>query len=396
MAKIKLIIQAVTASNHADAILALLSVPEPNQVLVSVAFVREGGLDVVEEAIKPLAKHTKFFVGIRNDITSIQAIKRLLTMGVELYAVDTGSRNTIFHPKLYFAANTTQASVIIGSANLTFNGLHNNIEVSTLMMLDLSDPADKKFSNEATQAFAGMLNTHPQHVFLIKNEAHADELFESGRLADENVIPAPPATSGIKKGERDDLPPMKLYKTVRPHKKSKSIKPVVSLTVVDAVSVEATIEADTTEPTIVSPKYRVWESKELTERDLNIPKSEGTNPTGSMGWKKGEFDDIDQRHYFREEVFADLEWIPDSKRPKWERAQARFEIVIKNINYGVFNLKLSHNTDTDSATYKQNNFMTQLHWGDVKELVAKHDLLGRILYLYRKDTYPPEFTIEID
>jgi HKD family nuclease len=396
MAEITFIIQAVTVTNHADAILSLLAIPEPTQVLVSVAFVREAGLEVVEEAIKPLAKHTKFFVGIRNDITSIQAIKRLLTMGVELYAVDTGSRNTIFHPKLYFAANTNQASVIIGSANLTFNGLHNNIEVSTLMMLDLSDPADKKFSNEATQAFAGMLNTHPQHVFLIKNEAHADELFESGRLADENVIPAPAATSSIKKGERDDLPPMKLNKTLRPHKKNKPKKPVVAVSNAETLYVQGTTEVEIAEPTLLTPKYLVWESKELTERDLNIPKSEGTNPTGSMGWKKGAFDDIDQRHYFREEVFADLEWIPDSKRPKWERAQARFEIVIKNINYGVFNLKLSHYTDTKSATYKQNNFMTQLHWDDVKGLVAKHDLLERILYLYRKDTHPPEFTIEID
>ncbi len=40
--------------------------------------------------------------------------------------------------------------------------------------------------------------------------------------------------------------------------------------------------------------------------------------------------------------------------------------------------------------------MTQLHWGDAKAYVAKNDLLGRILYLYRKDTDPPEFMIEID
>lgn len=115
-----------------------------------------------------------------------------------------------------------------------------------------------------------------------------------------------------------------------------------------------------------------------------------------MGLKKGVFENIDQRHYFREDVFSNLKWTHDPKKPKWERAQAKFELVIKNINYGIFDLKLSHYTDKESATYKQSNFMTQLHWGDAKAYVAKNDLLGRILYLYRKDTDPPEFMIEID
>jgi hypothetical protein len=117
-----------------------------------------------------------------------------------------------------------------------------------------------------------------------------------------------------------------------------------------------------------------------------------------MGLKKGAFDNIDCRHYFRDQVFAHLTWKqdPSPKKPKWERANEVFELVIKNLNYGRFNLKLSHNTDQTSATYAERNFMTQLHWGDAKKYVAKSDLLGRILYLYRKDTVPPEFTIEID
>jgi len=166
MAEIDFILQAVTTANHAEAIRTLLSIPNPTQILVSVAFVKENGLDALEEFIRPHAKITKFFVGIRNDITSIQAIKRLLSMNVDVYVVDTGSRNTIFHPKLYFAGNAEQASVIIGSANLTFGGLHNNIEASTLMRLDLSNVADNKFAQEATNSFSEMLKEHPQHVFL--------------------------------------------------------------------------------------------------------------------------------------------------------------------------------------------------------------------------------------
>ena len=175
MAELDFILQAVTATNHAEAIRELLGLPKPKQVLVSVGFVRESGLDAVEAAIKPLAAKVRFFVGIRNDITSIQAIKRLLAMNVELYAVDTGSRTTIFHPKLYFAASAKQAVVVVGSANLTFMGLHNNIEVSTLMKLDLSIASDAKFADMATGAFAEMLKMHPQHVFLIKADQQAGQ-----------------------------------------------------------------------------------------------------------------------------------------------------------------------------------------------------------------------------
>lgn len=149
-------------------------------------------------------------------------------------------------------------------------------------------------------------------------------------------------------------------------------------------------------PSVSAVRYLVWESKPLSERDLNIPTGANTAATGSMGLKKGAFENIDQRHYFREEVFADLTWTPDSPPKKWERAYAEFELVVKNLNYGVFKLKLSHNTDQNSISYQQKNFMTQLHWGDTKKYIAKSDLLGRILYLYRKDTTPPEFTIEID
>jgi HKD family nuclease len=394
MAELDFILQAVTTANHAKALKALLALPNPSEVLVSVAFVREPGLDAVEAAIKPLAPKARFFVGIRNDITSIQAVKRLLAMKVKLYAVDTGSRNILFHPKLYLAASASKATVIIGSANLTFGGLHNNIEVSTRVNLDLTNAADKKFRDEVMDAFAEMLKTHPQHVFLIKDNKHADELFESGRLADETLIPAPSATSSVKKGERDDLPRMKLNFSARPPVKVAVVKAVPATKPTKPAKAAPAVPL----PPVSAVRYLVWESKALSERDLNIPTGPNTAATGSMGLKKGALDDdkIDHRHYFRHLVFAHLTWTPDQPPKKCERAHANFELVVKNLNYGVFYLKLSHNTNRESTSYEQKNFMTQLHWGDAKQYIAKRDLLGRILYLYRKDTTPPEFTIEID
>jgi hypothetical protein len=114
-----------------------------------------------------------------------------------------------------------------------------------------------------------------------------------------------------------------------------------------------------------------------------------------MGWTKGVFE-IDQRHYFREEVFKDLTWTVDAKSSTSEHAFGNFELIIKNVNYGVFELKLAHSNDTTSETYRQSNFVTQVHWGSARPYIARPDLLGRTLSLYRKDSTPPEFVIEID
>jgi hypothetical protein len=115
-----------------------------------------------------------------------------------------------------------------------------------------------------------------------------------------------------------------------------------------------------------------------------------------MLWKKGAAEDIDQRHFFRNEIFEGLNWKVDPKLPHYERAEAEFEIVIKGLNYGKHILKLSHNTDIKSLSYKQKNSMTQVHWGSVQKLVGKPDLLGRIMSLYRRDGNPPQYLIEID
>lgn len=387
MAEFNFILQAVTAENHAEAIKTLLDLPEPTQILVSVGFVRTTGLDAIESKLAPQAAKAKFFVGIRNDITSIQAIQRLLSLKVELYAVDTGSRHVIFHPKLYLASNASSAIAIFGSANMTHGGLHNNIEASTRVTLDLVNRhADQKFLSSVFDAFDDMLAKHPKHVFKIRDEAHAMRIFKGGRLADESVKIAPAASGYISDGERDDLTPMKLRRV-----DLQNPKPAVA-----PAKEVAQKEILTSPKPGKSIKYLVWKSKRLSERDLNIPQAKNTNPTGSMGLKQGQYTNIDGRHYFHERVFSGLDWQRDAPGSKKLKTIAKFELVIKNINLGIFELIVTHDTNQNSASYRQHNIMTHLHWGEAKPLIAKVDLLGRHLYLYRQDSHPPEFMIEID
>ena len=394
MAKVNFLLQAVTTEFHASALRKLLSGPHLERFVGSVAFVQQGGVNAVANELKAIAKVTKFFVGIRNDITSVQALRRLLDLGVKVFVVDTASRSKIFHPKVFLAKGKTTASAIIGSANMTFAGLHNNIEAGAILALNLSDEEDKSFLDSSLKIFDELPTRFPDHVFEVKNAAAVEALFDKGLLVDEDVVIAPTVISSVRKGERDKLTSMKLVYHASPERKRR--RAMTRLTAASGIPAKAAPVPTPAPVVLVSEFVLIWESRELKERDLNIPSGKRTNATGSMLWKKGAAKDIDQRHFFRDEAFAGLNWQKDKSKPHMERAEASFQIVVKGLNYGIFRLMLSHNTSTISATYKERNSVTQVHWGSARQLIAKRDLLGRVMSLYRKDGNLPEFMIEID
>lgn len=397
MAQIDFLLQAVTIRFHASVLRKLLSRPDLERVVAGVAFARLDGVNAVADELKAVAKVATFFVGIRNDITSVQALLRLLKLGVKVYAVDTASRSTIFHPKVFLAKGKVEASAIIGSANMTFSGLHNNIEAGAILALNLANPEDRAFWDSSMRVFDALPTRFPDHVFEVKNAAMVQTLFDGGRLVDEDIVVAPAVNSSVRKGDRDKLISMKLVRHAPPVRKRRVGKPKSVAT----ATVSATATPTSTPvpaPVLEVPEFvLIWKSRGLKERDLTIPSGGTTHRTGSMLWKKGAAEGIDQRHFFRDEVFAGLNWQRDKgKKKHLERTEASFTIILKGLNYGNFKLELSHNTKTNTKTYKQKNSMTSLHWRAALKLVAQRDLLGRIMSLYRKDGNPPEFLIEID
>jgi len=392
----KLIFQGVTPETHLAAVQHVLAIPEPKQIIFSTAFMNRGGLMQIRALLLPVARVTKIIVGIRNGITSAQGIVTSIECGCNTIVVDTGSRNVIFHPKIYFSKNATEARLVLGSANLTIGGLSSNIEASVIMTLDLGNENDAELAADVEAKISGMIADYPDHVFSVADEAEVALLLEAGRVVDESIVPAP--TPGGSSGNRDldTIPKMKL-KT-----------PFLRRPEVSAAPNPAPAPAAPTAPTppvasVPAASVRdqlslVWESKALTRRYLTIPTGENTNPTGSMLFTKGAMEDIDQRHYFRDEVFNGLSWHYDTAHGKehMERAEGLFRLIIRDVDYGVFTLRLSHNTRTDTAAYEQKNSMTQLHWGEVRSLVAREDLLDRTMYLYRDETDPDLFVLEID
>jgi HKD family nuclease len=384
MAKANFLLQAITKQHHVTAIEDMVTLPAPTNCVFSVAFVRTAGIATIEASLNKLVIKPKVFVGIRNDITSIQAIKRLLSLGVELYTVDTGCRRPIFHPKLYVVSSQVAAKVIIGSANLTHYGLQNNIEASALLELDLSSKDDANFLHQIFSSLEALPKSHPKHVERISTMAQAEKLFAEGRLCDEEVVVAPSSAQQAPNNGGAQLSRMSLFHVARPPKiKAPQIK-------LAATAKKAIKKLSKTQ------FVRVWQSKPLSARDLSVPDAKNTNLTGSIGFKQDLNEDFDFQTHFRQVIFANAPWKPIKKTPYKEDAIVSFEFLIENIDFGQFDLRIAHDNRTNTKSYLQRNFMTQLHWGMARPIIARRDLIGRTLMLYQKNSNPPNYLIEID
>lgn len=189
MATAKFILQGFTANTHIEALQWLFELPDIQKVLISVAFVSEGGVERIEAHVAQHAACATVFAGVRNDATSYQGLVRLHRIVHELYTVDTGSRTLIFHPKLYLVRGREHARLMIGSANLTLAGLNNNIEAGMLLDFDLKEAVDKAEVDEIERLFAASVSDYPNHVCKVTDISDLDRLLTADRLIDERNDP---------------------------------------------------------------------------------------------------------------------------------------------------------------------------------------------------------------
>lgn len=396
---LELILQGLTKRTHAEVIGEMFA-GEVERAIVSVAFVSQDGVEHIAPLLAAHADKITVYAGIRNEITSAQALKRLLEIGVSLYAVDTGTRMLLFHPKLYHVRAGATAKLSVGSANLTLGGLNNNIEAGVLIDLSLADADDAAFVDSLEASFDGLTGEHPENVFEIENEAMVNGLLDAGRLIDELAAPPPRTATKAKAGSTDPTPRMKMQpKTVRGKAKPKG-PPAVPAPVVPPIQPAAAPPAAASPgnaagaSTTVAPDLElVWESKPLSRRSLGIPTGPNSNPTGSTTLGSGAFDDIDRVTYFRDDLFGHLGWALNGTI---ETADQQFDLVIKGVLVGTFDLTLRHSLTRAAAAAADHNSPTSLSWNEARSLVAREDLLGRTMRIWRSTADPTEFQVEID
>lgn len=362
------------------------------------AFASEAGISGLAECIisgKEYYKKLNLIVGIDQEGTSKKALKRINELDINSY-IFYQKESPIFHPKIYLFEGENDTVIIVGSSNLTARGFFGNVESSLMVEFKNDDAEGKALVAELKDYYSTLFDFSDPNLFKISNEV-IDSFVKNGIVPTKKIWQKKhQKNTSSKTSDEDDAlnipkrPTVKIPSTFKGrYKTNKTVSKII-----DELEIEKGEEFEIKE----EDNLLVWQSGELTERTLNIPTGENTNATGSMGMTKGALQDIDHRHHFRDVVYSDLNWEFDTSPSKshLERAIVNMRIIISGIDYGIYNLKLSHNTKTDTPSYLQKNSMTQLSWGEAKNLVGQDELIGKTAKIYKDQTTSNVFTLIIE
>lgn len=382
MAQVLPIFQPITAGHrHVNQVAELAREAWMTQFLISSAFANASGVAAIAGAVGPVAAQSRAFIGIRNGSTTAQGIAALLALGVRVYAVDTAVRGQIFHPKLYLATGANQARAVIGSANLTHAGLHNNVEAGADIRLDLTDASDKAFVDHFVDEFARLVAGFPIHCFPITRGREVVELMRQGLLEDERNPKTQTALGAGAQGSSTSKSRIALPYTAPPRiKRARRPKP-------------AQVAAGVPMSAVPHYGHLVWAKPGLPLGDLQLLNV--GNASGVLRLTQARYEvngqRIDQTTYFRNQVFAPLTWVPDPTGK--ETATAPCSLVVAGVYVGDFDLQLSHKAAWEAG---QGNYTTGLHWQDATVHIRQQGLVGRTLRLYEPAMPAGRYIIEIN
>jgi len=349
------------------------------------AFISQAGIIGLSSYIEPAKEYLKnitIITGVDQKGTSKEALDELIELEyVNAYIFYNRASVSTFHPKIYLFEGDIKSALIIGSSNLTAQGLFSNVETSILFKIDNKE--NSEIIDQLKRYYKGLFDLTDPNLRKL-NTKLIKELVKSGVVPTEKERKAihdksvKPITKKSKEKlskkfpKRDTAKIPSVFRKPRKASKKKT-----------KVNIKKQKTANQTRVTFDNTSL-LWESRELTKRDLNIPTGKNTNVTGSMLFKKGKNKKIDQRHFFRDEVFNSLDWQNDRRKnlSHLERLKATFKIIVEGKEKGVFELKLTHNSRTDTTTYKQKNSMTSISWGEAKGIVAKKQLIGKTVKLF--------------
>ncbi|MDQ2806531.1 MAG: phospholipase D family protein [Chloroflexota bacterium] len=341
--------------------------PTIHEIRVAVAWAKRSGLARVAGDFTAFNGRIGTLSSLLVGIDEGGATKQGLQLALELFDKvsifhEPGSRT--YHPKVYIALGQQSAELLVGSNNMTAGGLYANYEAALRCRLDLTEDDDQALLTQVIAWFdtlRGDTNVckplTPELLATLISDARynigdedAPRRSVQGKLEDaEGVTTDTPAESVFSRSM--------IAKTGMPSLLPTGSRPVVS-----------PIESDKPEPTVpgvlalprpsTATTSLLWQKK-LSKADAQQPNSERTNRTGNLKLTQSRMG-IDQRTYFRNDLFGDLTWEMSATSEGVEYSYANFRVRIDNHDYGQHLLRISHKP---SRGANQSNILTWLHWG---------------------------------
>ncbi len=123
--------------NLRDTLKTLLSKASTNEVCIAVAFTTQSGLDEIIQPLRQVAAHgsVRLITGLYQHVTEPQALETLLRIQNETrgnFSVKL-SKEPQFHRKFFLVESKSQTTAIVGSSNLTKEGLQSGGEINLII-----------------------------------------------------------------------------------------------------------------------------------------------------------------------------------------------------------------------------------------------------------------------
>ena len=310
---------------------------------------------------------------------------------------------SIFHPKIYLFEGNSKSVVIVGSSNLTTQGLFVNVEASLKLKIDHTDTSDMAILAQVKHYYDGLYNLSDPNLSPL-----SDSVIQT--LVAANIVPTEPERR-ILYSKSEGASSLRAAVTgVFPRRALPAIPALFrnngtgrAIGTASAAIATTTTPAGTT-PTAPAPVATapagahgnlVWVRQRLPASSVQ-QFSQGTNPTGGLRLVQDGFTVggrvIDQTTYFRNIVFGGYLWAQISATPFVEVAVVPFDITIKGTNVGIFNLNIRHKP---SGVAGQGNYTTLISWGNAVSQITAQNLTNSRLELHAPTTVGGPFQILI-
>lgn len=168
-----------------------------------VAFASISGTKMLEPFLKKAKLNydkIRFYIGVDNRGTSKEALESLLNQNIETYIYRDKRKFVTYHPKLFLFEGSKFTRVIIGSSNLTSQGIKTNLEAS--IQLDFRTKTDKqgqKLIDEIKTYYSDLLDLSSPKLQLLSFKL-LEELIKENLLfkqfADNDKIKEPKNNDG--------------------------------------------------------------------------------------------------------------------------------------------------------------------------------------------------------
>ena len=332
-------------------------------------------------------------VGIDLGGTSRDVLEELLRWNCEVFVYHNPITRSTFHPKVYLFERDSDATLFIGSNNLTDGGMFTNYEAATRH--DFSLPEDERDYQRLLQPLIRFLEpTGPTALplnaplietltarGLLTTETEARRSRRAQRREQEAANPDAPANPFLPVAV--PMPPL-LPRNIRAEQEPEPEN--------EEPAAEVSPPAEQPRPTGIL----VW-SKRIQRTDA-LEVREGSHHVGGVRLTQAAFESppghiIDQTTYFRR-LFDDYDWETEPGRHRdQEHAFVPMRIIIRGVDYGIRNFEISHKPSGEAG---QANYTTILRWGrNFNDVIEREHLTGTLFSLYETTGADAGFLIEI-